>query len=199
MKDKDDNLDMDSVLSDILLQYSGIPIAYFGQEIKVDESKLGEGIYLVLVPKDELEQYKNDSSKDYSYLYKDGKKLSEAFFRRGGVCSGFKEGYCKLIEYDPSNKKSGGIHVIIDAEGDVVLEATEPYMSRLYHIKGCIAKLDGYYYNLLTSEKIKGDSSVSSDDYIFVEHRYDYNKEFKTGVYKISFETGEYEIFEINK
>jgi hypothetical protein len=183
------------------LSFGSLIFNNYDYDIKEDLTNLGNVIRLVPVPKDELEEYSDDERSCYHYLYKDDKKLSDAFFRKGGMCNGFKDGYCSLIEYDPINRKSGSVHVIIDINGDVVLESNGlDYPS---HIKGNIGYLKGFYYNLKTCEIIsKGNKSFSSEEYLFVENRYnsDYEEKesgefFEIGIYKIHFETCEIEYF----
>jgi len=44
-------------------------------------------------------QFVLDNKNKYSHLYKDGIKVSDEIFRKGGLCHGFKDGYCSLIHY----------------------------------------------------------------------------------------------------
>jgi hypothetical protein len=71
---------------------------------------------------------------------------------------------------------------------------SENSFDSLYYIRGEIATMKGIYYNLKTGQPIvKGDSTVKSKYYLFVENTY--NKDYELGVYKIDYETGEFEIF----
>ena len=114
---------------------------------------------------------------DYCHLYKDGKQISKEIFRKGGMCGGFKDGFCQLINYKitKNKKKYGGNytfgeHCIIDETGKIVFRQ-EGMLDHIYLQGGMIVASDGKYYNLLTGEKIaEGYSSVSSDDYIFVQN-----------------------------
>lgn len=196
--------------TNILEQYlmmGGLPITLsdfgYGQKEKTEEEKnsLGEGLRLVPVPEDELEEYKDDARSNYSYLYKGDEKLSEAFFRKGGSCNGFKDGYCSLIEYDPIDRKSCGIHVIINTDGEVVLEA-DSISSYPYHVKGIIGSLDSVFYNLETGDIIAKGDTIKSEDFLFIENRYNWDyetkklgKEIPLGVYKVCYKTGEIEYF----
>lgn len=196
--------------TNILEQYlmmGGIPITLsdfgHGQREKTEEEKnsLGEGIRLVPVPEDELEEYKDDTRSSYSYLYKGDEKLSDAFFRKGGMCNGFKDGYCSLIEYVPNDRKGGSTHVIINTDGEVVLE--EEGLKTPYHVKGIIGSLDSVFYNLETGEIIAKGNTINSENFLFVENRYNWDyetkkigKEIPLGVYKICYKTGEVEHFE---
>ena len=153
----------------------------------LDRGILGKGF--TLVPLD-IE----DNKLGYSYLYKDGVKINDNIFRFGGMSNGFNKGnYCNLIQYD-SIKETIGNSCIIDNTGKIVLKSKN-ILSYPYFLKGCIAIMDKEYYNLLTQTLIvKGSHSINSEKYLFVENHY--NKDYKFGVYKIDYETGEFEIFD---
>lgn len=110
------------------------------------------------------------------------------------MCNGFnKRNYCNLIQYDTI--KSFGNHCIIDTNGKIVLISSKNSLDYPYYLKGCIAIMKETYYNLLTQQIItKGSHTINSDKYLFVENHY-FN-DYKKGVYKIEYETGNYEIFE---
>ena len=107
--------------------------------------------------------------------------------------SGFKDNnYCMLINY--TNTKDSGTHCIIDIDGKIVFKQKN-ILNYLYYLKDVIATMDKEYYNLLTGEIItKGSNSINSENYLFVENRY--NKEFALGVYRIEYSTGKFEIFQ---
>jgi hypothetical protein len=150
----------------------------------LEERYLGKDIYLVPL------KIRNDKNVNkYGHLYKNGIKLNNKIFRVGGMSSGFKEkeNYCNLIYYDKI--KSFGNHCIINTDGEIVLMAANTLRDP-YFLKGCIATMDKIYYNLITRKPIvKGYNSINSEKYLFVENQYE------IGVYKIEYETGEYEIF----
>jgi hypothetical protein len=159
-------------------------MAYY--QSPIDRGILGHGI--TLVPLD----IPNNRDK-FGNLYRNNIKLNDTIFRIGGLCSGFNDkSYCSLIQYD--DIKSSGIHCIINANGDIVLKAETPYLYP-YCLNGCIASIDRTYYNLLTGAPIvKGNTNIRSSQYLFVENAYD--NDYKKGVWKIDWNTGEYEIFE---
>ena len=180
-----------------------------------DENDLKQGMRLVSVFEVKPELLKDEklmkdigSTRDYSFLFKDGKQVSDLVFRRGGISSGYSKGkYCSLIVYRYFFKKpvkdkyyrSKSNHCLVDLDGNIVLEAKQ-FGEHPHYLKGIIACMDNWYYNLVTGEKIiAGDSSVDCEDYIFVQKKYDFDwyggKEKPTGVYKIHFETGEVEYF----
>lgn len=168
-----------------------------------NEGNLNDGYELIKIPREMYSE--KSSSTDYSYLYKNGKKISDIIFRKGGMCSGYKEGFVPLIMYTLNKKTKEfdfGVHVIVDYMGRVVLAGTgmSEYPS---HVGGIIGKLKDKYINLITSEEIAfGSQSLKSDEYLFVEHRYGSYGEglkFQTGVYKIDLKYGGVEIFPIKK
>lgn len=131
----------------------------------------------------ELRPIKEDDKLEYSHLYKDGVKISNEVFRRGGICSGFKDGYCQIIQYQPKkNKKDypdgyGDLrHVIVNAEGKIVL-SSESSFNYPYHTGGNVASMGDVYYNLLTGEPIiyKPSTIIKGVKAMIIEHRYDFD------------------------
>ena len=137
--------------------------------------KLGDGF--------ELRPIKEDDELEYSHLYKDGVKISNEVFRRGGICSGFKDGYCQIIQYQPKKDKKkypdgygDSRHVIVNAEGKIVLSCESSFDS-IYHTGGNVASKGDVYYNLLTGEPIiyKSSTTIKGAKAIIIEHRYDFD------------------------
>lgn len=164
----------------------------------IDRGIIGHGIKLVPM------NLKNNRD-NYSQLYRNDIKLNENIFRLGGMSSGFNnKPYCNLIYYgvntsklvDASKIKNFGTHCIIDINGDIKFMSSDTFES-VYYLKGVICSMKNKYYNLLTGKLIiESSQHISSDNYLFVEHKYDwYNKELPLGVYKIDWNTGEYEYF----
>jgi len=132
----------------------------------------------------------------YSHLYKDGVKVSNEIFRKGGLCSGFKDGYCSLILYtrtkEPKKNDSGfsfGTHVIVNTEGKICLEGKS--LDSPHHSGGNIGSVGNYYYNLLTGEKIcyRPSSVITGIECLYLEHRYNfdyYEVKIPVGVYKLN-------------
>lgn len=132
----------------------------------------------------------------YSHLYKDGVKVSDEIFRKGGLCSGFKEGYCGLIHYiktKESKKNNSGFsfgnHVILNTEGKICLEGKG--LDYPYHSGGNVGSVGNYYYNLLTGEKIchRPSSGITGVECLYLEHRYNfdyYEVKIPVGVYKLN-------------
>lgn len=131
----------------------------------------------------------------YSHLYKDGVKISNKIFRRGGLCSGFKEGYCELILYtrtkEPRNDAgfSFGVHVIVNTEGKVCLGGKS--LDSPHHSGGNIGSVGNYYYNLLTGEKIcyRPSSVITGVECLYLDNRYNfdyYEVKLPVGVYKLN-------------
>lgn len=141
-------------------------------------------------------QFVLDNKLKYSHLYKDGVKVSDEIFRKGGICHGFKDGYCNLIHYvlerEHEEKRLGfssGESVIINTDGKICL--TREGLDYAYHSGGNVASMGGYYYNLLTGEKIfpKPASVITGGEYLYFEHRYNfdyYEVKIPVGVYKLN-------------
>lgn len=157
--------------------------------MKVDENNLGRGMRLVPLDFE-------SNSENYSHLYKDGVKLSDVVFRRGGLCSGFgKNDYCALISYPEFDGERGGWgnHCIVDLNGEIALNSDNQF-DWMYYKKGVIATKKDVYYNLLTGKPIvAGRDRINSERFLFVEKSY--GDDYTHGVYKIEYATGEFEIF----
>jgi hypothetical protein len=171
--------------------------------------KLGEGYYLAPLPGTE------EDREGYSNLYKGEEKLSDAILRKGGMGGTWKGDYINLITYKkkkcvrtgkppkptdpkPKDQYESGVHTIFDRQGNIVYSATG-VLSYPYLQGGCILSENSVLINLKTGEPIvKYDGSImDSDKFLFVSNKY--NKDYPKGVYKIEFETGNFEIFEIIK
>lgn len=166
--------------------------------------RLGQGFELRKI---ELKNKKGeviDNRNNYSHLYFEGEQISKEVFRKGGMCSGFKDGYCALIHYIPSKdpKKSNtegfdfGTHILINQKGEIALKGGSFSSDHPYHIGGHLASIGNYIYDLRTAKAIapKSSTTIKGVNCIIVEHRYDwYDKEVKLpiGVYRIDFETAE--------
>jgi len=154
----------------------------------------------------------DDNRNKYSYLYMSGQKISDMIFRKGGLGGTFIDGYCSLISYPNFKLKEGsdqesefGTHCIVNLKGDIAMSEEDRFSHDLYHIKGLVAKKKDSYYNLVTSEIIvlaSSNSRVETDEFIWVEHKYDFDyytangeKKFPMGVYKINCYTGDVEFY----
>jgi hypothetical protein len=158
---------------------------------------LNDGFELrpIKLSKKESENSRIVNSK-YSHLYKDGVKISDEIFRKGGLCHGFKEGYCGLIHYtrtkEPKKNDSGfsfGDSVIINTEGKICLSRTG--LDYPYHVGGNVGSIGNYYYNLLTGEKIcyRPSSVIVGMECLYLDSRYDfgyYEVKIPVGVYKLN-------------
>ena len=132
----------------------------------------------------------------YSHLYKDGVKVSDEIFRKGGLCHGFKEGYCGLIHYtrtkEPKKNDEGfsfGDSVIINTEGKICLSKSG--LDYPYHIGGNVGSVGNYYYNLLTGEKIcyRPSSVIVGKECLYLDNKYTfdyYEIKLPIGIYKLN-------------
>lgn len=148
----------------------------------------------------ELSEKESESSRivelKYSHLYKDGVKVSEDIFREGGICHGFKDGYCNLIYYTRTKESkkndngfSFGTHVIVNTEGKVCLSGKS--LDSPYHTGGNVGSVGNYYYNLLTGEKIcyRPSSVIVGEECLYLDNKYNfdyYEVKIPVGVYKLN-------------
>ncbi len=144
------------------------------------------------------EESKNQRIVDmkYSHLYKDGVKVSDTIFRKGGLCHGFRDGYCGLIHYtrtkEPKKNDNGfsfGESVIINTDGKICL--SRQGLDYPYHSGGNVASMGNYYYNLLTGEKIcyRPSTVIVGEEYLYLDNRYNfdyYEVKLPVVVYKLN-------------
>jgi len=148
-------------------------------------------------------QFVVENNDKFSNLYHNGLKVSDEVFRKGGVCNGFKDGYCNLIHYvkegEHTLKRHGfsyGTHVLINELGDTVLSVSG-LNETPYHLGGNVGTIKNSFYNLKTGDIILSSdttSIINGRKFTIVNHRYEwYDKEnkFPIGVYKIDKETCE--------
>jgi hypothetical protein len=141
-------------------------------------------------------QFVLDNKNKFSHLYKDGVKVSDEIFRKGGLCHGFRDGYCVLIHYvlerEHEEKRLGfssGYSVIINTEGKICLSRNG--LDYPYHTGGNVGSVGDYYYNLLTGEKIchRPRTIIVGGEYLYLDNRYNfdyYEVKLPVGVYKLN-------------
>lgn len=180
---------------------------FFGGIIKDPEEaypyeKLGNGYELRPIPLTDKEA-ENSRLVDlkYSHLYHNDLKVSDLIFRKGGICHGFKDGYCSLIHYtrtkEPKKNDNGfsfGTHVIINELGEICLNKNG--LDYPYHTGGHLASIGNYIYDLRTGKAIapKSSTTMTGVNCVIIEHRYKwYDKEvtLPLGIYRIDFQTAE--------
>ena len=204
------------IMSEFSQLFNGNYLGTFGSIFKMpvnplDLGVLGKDLYLIDI--DLKDPY--DCKLHYGNLYKkvetgeahvingielQFKKVSNDIFRVGGMCSGFKNNdYCALIYYNHISTKNNsclGNHCVIDTKGKIAFKA-DSAIEYPYYKKGCIIKYRDYYINLKTGLPNVNSSyhqSIESENYLFVESS-GYNNEFPKGVYKIEYNTGNFEVF----
>lgn len=151
---------------------------------------------------------------DILQLYDGDEKISENLYRIGGLGTQLKDQYfclLKLVEgyysdsitKDPKQKKHlATCHVALNLDGEEVFQTNS--FQYLYLLGGvlCSTEIAGskILVNLLTSEIIikEYSSTFSSDEYLFVENRFDKDKT-KRGVFQISKADGSVKIYPITK
>ena len=173
----------------------------FTQEEKSPHEKLGDGYELRPIDITIDNKLIENTSK-YSNLYKDGVKVCDKIFRKGGFGGKTKDGYIELIHYIRETNKeksdrygfSFGKHVIINTNGDIVLEGKNS-LDYPYHYGGNIGHLNNELYDLRTGTIIapKCSNTITGKNSIIIEHRYDFTSKFKLplGIYKIDLFTCE--------
>lgn len=156
--------------------------------------------------------------KDFVLLCREGKPLRETLYRLGGLSSinDLKNDYFLLLKYvedvydydfikkcypNKSRKELelkrnhlDGRWCILDKHGNEKIEFKSsihsPYLSG-----GVIYSLNNNYYNIETGYHYANVySSMSSEEYLFLDNAYDKDKD-RRGIMKINKKSGEYEIF----
>lgn len=173
------------------------------QEVSLEEKKP-----LRLVPLLIDEDYRKKwyiHQKDFFILVKGDEQVGNSIYRTGMLNGGIKDGYFLLLKYteeyyDDSitrdkdrQRHFEGKWCILDKEGNEVIKFESfdsPYLSG-----GVIYSLNGKYYNIETGKSYGStNNSISCDDYIFLEDRYNKDKT-KRGVLKIKKSDGSVELF----
>lgn len=146
---------------------------------------------------------------DFVNIYLDGIKVSDTLYRVGGIGGRFVDGYIMLLKHteafyedsitkDPKRKphlkdqwcilNDSGIEKV------VFRQFASPYLKG-----GVVYVLDNKYYNIETGEKYCNSyTSMSSDEFIFLDNAYDDDKS-RRGVMKINKKDGTFEIFKSKK
>lgn len=186
-------------------------------EVIPDTNKNGIQITPIKIREDYAKEW-NEHATDFVCITKNGELLNPTLYRIGGLGTNKINGkkYFMLLKYvesiysfdfikgcypNKSNKELKllrkhleGRWCIIDEFGKEKVEFehfNQPYLID----NSCIYSLDSKYYNIETKEfYCQSYSSMKSEQYLFLENRYDNNKE-KRGVLKINKITGEFELF----
>lgn len=158
----------------------------------------------------------NETCPDFVHIYVDGKKVSDTYYRVGGVNptinrkrDGILEGleHCTLLKYiearyEGKETTPGSLNhleshwCIVNQKGEEVVVSRR--FNYIYIVGDCIYKTsdNNSYYNIKNGQCYGEslDDVLVSDDFIFVADKYNKDRE-KRGVLKIDTKTGEYELF----
>lgn len=177
--------------------YPGKIIISLEEIITPKENNINLGNGLKLVPID-----MKDNNMEYSHLYKDDIKLSDDIFRKGGICTGVKDGYVSLIHYLPNKDKKNkekfdhGTFVIVNEQGKICLSG-KGVSDYTHHIGGNLGTVGKYIYDMRNGNIIfrKDAKYFMGSDCIVIEHRYSFHNtnEFthELGIFKIDLFTCE--------
>ncbi len=149
----------------------------------------------------------NHSLNDFCHLYKNGEKISDTLYRVGGFGVKLQEDYFMLLKQvesfyknDITTKENDKRHLgncacIIRSDGAEI--KTFDQFDYVYLHGGVIYSLDNNYYNIDNGYcySKKSNSVVTSENYIFIEDRYNKDKA-KRGVIQISKEDGSYNLIQ---
>lgn len=147
----------------------------------------------------------NNNLEDFLHLYKDGVKVCDTLYRKGGIGGDLKDGYILMLKhieahYDDSitEDKDRKPHLenqwcIIDKNGVEKVNFNEfdsPYLTG-----GIVYSLKNHYYNIETGELYcQSYDTMKSEEFIFLNNAYDDDKS-KRGIMKINKIDGTYELF----
>lgn len=205
MKKKNDGLNQIMEFMTIMSQPHDSLGSFFGMITKEPEEtyphqRLGNGYELRDIELlAEGGQIVLENKSRYGNLYHNGLKVSDKIFRKGGICHGYKDGYCALIHYtrseDPKKSSEGfsfGTHVLVNELGEICLG--KDGLDHPYHVGGHLASIGNYLYDLRSGNAVapKSSTMITGKNYVIIEHRYDwYDKEVKLplGVYLIDMNT----------
>lgn len=139
------------------------------------------------------------NTNSYSHLYKNGKQISDAIFRVGGMGGKFKDGYCELITYEytksPKNDNelfTSGDFCLINGNGNIAY--TFKSFSNHYHLGGKFVSENNFIIDIETKDKILPHPSnlINGHTHLIIEHSYSWKmKEIPIGIYQLNKFTGE--------
>ncbi len=144
---------------------------------------------------------------DFLVILKDGIKLSDTLYRKGGLGGEFKYGYILLLKYteqfyddsitkDKDQKRHlSGSWCILNKDGEEKVNF-DSYKSP-YLCGGLIYSLDNKYYNIETGYFYGGSYSnfLYSKKFIFLDNNMYGGDESKRGIIKINKFDGSFELF----
>lgn len=148
----------------------------------------------------------NENNTDFLHIYKDGVKVSDTLYRTGMFGGKVEDKHFLMLKYTEDlyedkitkdkNKKRHlkGEWCIINSEGKEI-KVFERGLRSPYILGESVYVIDGSYHNIETDELYcKASSSISTDQFLFIENHYDDDKS-KRGVLKIDKFDGTYELF----
>ena len=167
-----------------------------------------------LIPVELSEEYRkkfNETSTDFVHLYKDGKKISNTLYRVGGFGTQEEGDYFILIKHiedkyskeimEMSKSSGSGLHLaahfcILNKNGEEKFVASK--FDSIYLKGGLLAavKIKGseFFINIETGETFEYGKTMTSKDYLFVDHSYHRDKS-KRGILRINKNTGESKLY----
>ena len=182
---------------------------YIEQEERPETNEHGIQIAYIKINEDYAKKW-NVHLHNFVCLTKNGELLRPTLYRISGIGTDKIKGkkYFMLLKYveasysklitnftgrkDPKHLE--GRNCIIDQFGTEKVEFKQfesPYLVN----DSCIYTIDSKYYNIETKKLYcQSFSSLNSKKYLFLENKYDNNKE-RIGVFKIDKATGEFELF----
>lgn len=159
----------------------------------------------ISMPKEYAKEW-NVHGNDYLGLCKNGKLISNTYYRKGGLFNNkgydfihiikhVEELYHDSITTDAKRKKHlASYFCLINKEGQET-KVFEQF-DNSYLLCNAVYNSKYGYFNTFTNELYcKGTKSIDSTNYLFLESSYS-TPENKRGVYKIDKQTGEFELFQ---
>jgi len=151
-----------------------------------------------------LEKWNSSHYSSFCHLYKNGEKVSDTLYRKGGFSTNLNDKYFMILKYTESYYNDNitkeidrkphlsGNFTIIDNDA-VERISFESYKNP--YLFGCVYSINNKYYNIETGE-LYCDSytTIKTENFIFLNNRYDDDKR-KRGVLKINKNDGTWELF----
>ena len=138
-------------------------------------NSLGEGMFLV--------QEEKDGKKA---LYNESEKLTDFLYEKNWGDWENNSNYCAFASSSPEKYR---YEVVLNKQGEEIIESEHGYSNSI-DVRGCVACVDKFWYNLDTLEKICSKdyhSPLETEEHLFIRCG-------KNSVYQINKLTGEYVI-----